>query len=34
MPINSHAARRETGTGELVDTELSAISIRDKKQSA
>lgn len=34
MPINNHAARKETETGELVDTELSPVSIRDKKQSA
>lgn len=33
MPINNHAARRETGTGELVDTELSPVSIRDKSRA-
>lgn len=34
MPINSHAARRETGTGELVDTELSDVSIQEKRGRA
>lgn len=33
MPINSHAARRETGTGELVDTELSDVSTQERSRA-